>query len=128
MNMNMNVMLEQMCYIEDGDIVLNYSQFKLIASKHTYTMVLQFICNVVDNLLKFKSQLIIHIDMQKLTIGDIDKHYAFMKHLSQYMQTMYPNKLAKCYIYKAPFVFSKLYKLVSLCIDKDTLQKIEMVN
>jgi len=33
----------------------------------------------------------------------------------------------KCYVYNATFVFSKVLKLVSLFIDPETQQKIELV-
>ena len=66
--------------------------------------------------------------MKNLTITDIDKHTTFIQNLSGYLKDKYPQKLSKCYIYNAPFVFSQIYTIVSIFIDKETRKKIELIN
>ena len=63
-----------------------------------------------------------------MTVLEIDKHGQFIQHLSGILKDRYPNKLEKCYIYNAPFVFAKIYNIVSRFIDKDTQTKIELID
>ena len=44
-----------------------------------------------------------------------------------YFAQKYPDKLYKCYIYNASFIFESLLKIISTFIEKDTLNKILLV-
>jgi hypothetical protein len=66
--------------------------------------------------------------MKNLNIIDIDKHKSFIHNIAGFLKEKYPQKLSKCYIYNAPFVFAQIYNIISLFIDKDTQKKIELVN
>ena len=44
-----------------------------------------------------------------------------------YLKDKYPEKLAKCYVYNAPFIFTQIFNIVSMFIDKETQKKIELV-
>ena len=67
------------------------------------------------------------MNLKKLTLIDIDKHKEFIQDMSVYLKDKYPDKLIKCYIHNAPFVFSQIFNIVSLFIDKDTQTKIELI-
>jgi hypothetical protein len=69
----------------------------------------------------------VHVNLKKLTLIDIDKHKEFIQDMSGHLKNKYPDKLIKCYIYNAPFVFSQIFNIVSLFIDKDTQKKIELI-
>jgi hypothetical protein len=64
--------------------------------------------------------------MKTLTVLEIDKHMIFIQSISALLKETYSNKMNKCYVYNATFVFSKVLKLVSLFIDPETQQKIEL--
>ena len=66
--------------------------------------------------------------MKSLTLSDVDKHKIFIQNIAVFLKEKYPNKLEKCYVYNAPFVFAQIYNIVSIFIDKDTQKKIELVN
>ena len=117
-----------LCYINDNSIVLDYKYFKHFAVKETYSLILNYISNQFDNVLTNNQNFIIHINMKNLTISDIDKHKLFIQNMSTFFKEKYPNKLSKCYVYNAPFVFSQIYNIVSIFIDRDTQQKIELVS
>jgi hypothetical protein len=65
--------------------------------------------------------------MKNLTIVEIDKHKEYIKFISEFLKDKYPEKLAKCYVYNAPFIFTQIFNIVSMFIDKETQKKIELV-
>ena len=69
----------------------------------------------------------VHANIKNLTLADIDKHKEFIQNISIILKQKYTNKLTKCYIYNAPFVFSQILNIVSLFIDKETQTKIQLV-
>jgi hypothetical protein len=69
----------------------------------------------------------VHANLKNLTLADIDKHKEFIQNISIILKQKYTNKLTKCYIYNAPFVFSQILNIVSLFIDKETQTKIQLV-
>jgi len=123
-----NDILKGLCSVKDNKIILNYIFFKHIAKDDTYNYILNYITNNIDHILSSNNEFIVHVNMKTLTLIDIDKHKGFIQYLSVYLKDKYPNKLGKCYLYNAPFVFSQIYTIVSLFIDKDTQKKIELVN
>jgi hypothetical protein len=119
--------LEGLCSIKDNAIVLDYIYFKHFATKITYSIILNHITNNIDIILSKNEKFNVHVNLKKLTLIDIDKHKEFIQDMSVYLKDKYPDKLSKCYIYNAPFVFSQIFNIVSLFIDKDTQTKIELV-
>jgi hypothetical protein len=86
-----------------------------------------YITNNIDNILLKHSEFIVQVNMQKLSVSDIDKHKVFITNLSLVLKEKYPNKLLKCYIYNAPFMFKQIFNMISVFIDKETQEKIELV-
>jgi hypothetical protein len=117
-----------LCNYENNELYLDYIFFKHFASALTYDIILQLITNTINNILKKHNTFIVHANLKLLTILDIDKHKTFISTLSNHLKESYPNKLDKCNIYNSPLIFSQLYNIVSLFIDKETQKKIKLVS
>ena len=124
---NLNDILSKLCFFNKKDLMLNYTYFKYLATETTYNYIFMYIINNIDTILSKNSDFILHVNMQKLSLGDIDKHQKFMNNLSIVLKEKYPNKLLKCYIYNAPFMFKQMFNLISVFVDKETQDKIELV-
>ena len=121
--------LRKLCFnIIDNKIVIDYKYFKCIASYIDANLIIHFIVDVVKAVLTKYTLCCFHINMQGLTLSDIDKHYSFIRTFSVVMKNTFPDKLDKCYIYNTPFIFSKLFNLISQFIDKGTQKKIILVS
>ena len=123
-----NDILANLCYIKENTIVLDYMYFKHFAHDDTYELILNYIISNIDNIILTYSEFDVHVNLKNLTIIDIDKHKTFIQHISSLLKDKYPQKLAKCYVYNAPFVFAQFLNIVSIFIDKDTLSKIQLVS
>jgi len=115
------------CNVKNNLIILDNNYFKYFASKETYDIILSCIINNIDYILSKYEGFIVHINMKNVTLSDIDKHLKFIQTISIRLKDKYPNKLIKCYIHNAPFVFSQILNIISLFIDKETREKIEVV-
>ena len=122
-----NDIFEGLCSIKDNVLILDYIFFKHFATKVTYSIIINYVTNNIDTILSNNEKFTVYVNLKKLTLGDIDKHKDFIHDLSLFLKDKYPDKLTKCYIYNAPFVFSQIFNIVSLFIDKDTQLKIELV-
>ena len=123
----LNDILNKFCFIDKNAIIINYIYFKYLATEQTYSFILIYITNIIDTVLLNNNELIIYINTKKLTLFDIDKHKIFIQNISCYFQEKYPDKLKKCYVYNAPFVFKHFFNIISAFIDKKTIDKIELV-
>lgn len=93
----------------------------------SYDAVTNYLINIMKDVLKKHDQFVIHLNIRYLILMDIDKYFSFIKQISQLMKDTFPEKLKSCYIYNAPFVFSKLFSIISVFVDKNTQQKIKMM-
>jgi Fe-S cluster biosynthesis and repair protein YggX len=116
--------LDKLCSMKNDYIVIEYSYFKYIATKETYDIIISIICNNIENLLKQYSTFSVLLNLKMLTMVDIDKHKHFIQYVSNYLKEKYPDKMTKCYIYNPPFVFSQLFNIICMFIDKETQRKI----
>ena len=122
-----NDILTGLCTIKENCVILNYIYFKYIAKQDTYRYILNYITNNIDKILATNNEFIVHVNMKNLTIVDIDKHKDYIKYISEFLKDKYPEKLAKCYVYNAPFIFAQIFNIVSKFIDKETQKKIVLV-
>jgi hypothetical protein len=118
---------KNICYIQDNYVIINYIYIKYFANNETYDLVFQYILNNIDTILKTNTQFGVHVNTKMLTLIDIDKHHNFITHMCRIFKDKYPDKLDKCYIYNAPHIFSHLYSIISLFIDRVTKEKIILV-
>lgn len=124
---DLNDILSKLCYVEKNAVIINYIYFKYLATETMYNYILMYITNNIDNILLKYSEFIVHVNMYKLSISDIDKHQTFINNFSFVLKEKYPNKLLICYIYKAPFMFKQIFNMISMFIDKETQEKIKLV-
>ena len=122
-NGNWNDIFKGLCCIKENNIVLNYIYFKYIANDETYSYIMNHITNNIDQILQTNNEFSVHVNMKSLTIVDIDKHKEFVQQISLFLKDNYPDKLEKCYVYNAPFMFSNFFNIVSMFIDKETQKK-----
>lgn len=120
--------MDGLCNIKDNLIVLDNIYFKHFATKETYNIILSHIINNIDSILSIQQGFTVHINLKNLTVSDIEKHLKFIQHISTLFKEKYPNKLTKCFVHNAPFIFAQLLNIVSLFIDKETLTKIELIS
>jgi hypothetical protein len=116
--------LGKLCREKNDYIVIEYPYFKFIATVETYDTIVSLICSHIEKILKNKETFSVYLNLKMLTLVDIDKHKNFIQYLSTFLKDKYPQKMDKCYIYNAPFVFSQLFHIISMFIDKETQGKI----
>ena len=120
-------LMNAICHVYENLLVVDYRYFKYIASKNSYETIFTHITNVMNKHLFNHSQLQVHLCIKGLTVAELDKHTPFFKNITQLLNTRYENKMATCHVYKSSFIFSQLFALVSCFIDKETLQKVQLV-
>lgn len=124
---NWSDIINGLCTIKDSSIILDNNYFKHFATKETYSIIVSRIIFNIDSILSAHDSFIVHINMKNLNVSDIDKHLKFIQYISTLFKERYQNKLTKCFIHNAPFIFSKLLNIIHLLIDKETQKKIEIV-
>jgi hypothetical protein len=78
--------------------------------------------------LKDSTVFTVSVNLKSLTMIELDKHRSYITSISTILKQRYPQRLAKCYVYNAPFIFAQFYSLISTFIDKDTQAKIILVS
>lgn len=119
--------LYKMCSLSNNEITFHYPIFKAIANSATYSAILNHIYQICQKALTFSSKLIIHANLKSISVGSIDTHKDFILDAIQKMSSDFSDTLSECYLYKTPFVFAQIYNIVSIAIDKETKQKIQIV-
>jgi hypothetical protein len=123
----LNDILSKLCFVNENNIVIDYIYFKYLATNTTYNYILIYITNNINNILLKNNDFVVHVNMKKISLTDIDKHKLFIQNFSSYLKENYPDKLSKCYIYNAPTIFKQILNIISVFIDKETQTKIELV-
>lgn len=120
--------LAKLCFtMHNNDIVIDYRYFKFVSSPENFEAIVQYIIFTIQNVLKSQEAFVFHVNMSSITLLHIEKYYGFIKQLSEILKTTFPDKLNTCHIYNAPFIFSKLFSVISMFIDKKTQQKIQLI-
>jgi len=115
------------CRAEGNVLIADYRYFKYAGSSSSYATVIAQVTKSIDQILETYPHFIAHMCIKTLTVSDIDKHMGFIKTFCSTLKMRYQDKMSKCYVYKAPFIFSQIYGIVSRFIDKDTRAKVELV-
>ena len=124
---NVEEVLNGIGHIKDRGLVIDVKYIKHFANQYTYDIITSHFDNIFTHLLKYHDTYSIYVNFQSFSITDLEKHYSFCKNMAMYFAQKYPDKLYKCYIYNASFVFETLLKFMSTFIDKDTLAKVLLV-
>lgn len=125
---NWTDILNNICYIRENEVIIDYMYFKHIASGDTYEDILSVIVNNIDSILNINNYFVVHINMKTLGVSDFEKHRQFIQGISGYFKERYDGKLLKCYIYNAPFIFSQVFNIIVAFIDKETQTKIVVID
>ena len=119
-------LLHNFCSVKtNNEIVINYKYFKIINTFIDKNNILNYLIFIVDNVLKNYNTFIVHVDIEKLTLLEIDKNRDFVQSMSNVLKDRFPDKLEVCFIYESSFIFKQVYNLLSLFVDKKTLKKIK---
>ena len=126
-NMNFNEILNKICFMEGDKVFIDYKIMKQVLHVNTYDIVFEHLINVTKEILLHNEFINIHVFLKGLTITDMDKHRNFAIRIIKTFSEQFPNKLNVCNLYKTPAIFSQIFALVSMFIDKVTTHKIRVV-
>lgn len=119
-------LLHNFCSVKtNNEIVVNYKYFKIINTFIDKNSILNYLIFIVENVLKNYDTFIVHVNIEKLTLLEIDKNRDFIQNMSNILRDRFPDKLELCFIYEGSFIFKQVYNLLSLFVDKKTLKKIK---
>jgi hypothetical protein len=118
-------LLKNFCNIKiNNEIELNYKYFKIINTFIEKNEILNYMIYIIENVLTNFSTFIIHANIEKLTLLEVEKNKVFIQSMTTILKDKFPDKLEKCFIYEGSFIFKQIYNLLSIFIDKATLKKV----
>ena len=124
---NLQYILNGLCNMKDDVIFIDFKYFKFFAERVTYQLITQVVMNHCDLVLQSFPKFIVHLNISSFNISQLDKHRAYITQISHLFANKYPDTLKICYVYNASFVFAQLFNIISLFVDKDTLQKVHLI-
>ncbi len=120
--------LSNWCFpVKENEIILDTQFFILIANLDNYGPIMNSAISLIEEILKTNETIIVHLNMKSFTLTHLEKHYSFIKNICILLQEKFPDKLEKCLVYNAPFLFAQLFSIVSKFIDKKTQKKIKLI-
>lgn len=119
--------LDKICYVIDNSIYMDYRYFKPVGNDAVYEPLVAHIIDKIKQVLLVTPTLIVNVSLKGFSIREMEKHINFFKHISIILDTHYPKKLSTCNVYNASSIFTQLFSLLSYFIDKDTLNKVNLV-
>jgi hypothetical protein len=123
---NISEQLQNFCHIRtNNEIEINYKYFKSIKLQFDNNNILDYLIFVIENVLSNYEFFIIHVNISKLSLLEIEKNQDFIQNMSIILKEKFPDKLEVCIIYEGSFIFKQIYNFLSLFIDKKTLKKIK---
>jgi hypothetical protein len=123
-----NDVLSKLCFAVDSqNIILDYRYFKFIASVDNYEFIICYIVSVIQCVLNKHETFILHVNLDSLSLLHIEKHFGFIKRMSEVLKTTFPDKLNICNVYNAPFIFSKVISIIGAFVDKKTQKKMKLM-
>uniref|UniRef100_A0A6C0JG59 CRAL-TRIO domain-containing protein n=1 Tax=viral metagenome TaxID=1070528 RepID=A0A6C0JG59_9ZZZZ len=118
-------LLNNFCHIKiNNEIEIHYKFFKIINTFIDQNYILNYLIFIVENILKNYETFIVHVNIEKLTLLEIEKNRLFVQEMSNVLKEKFPDKLEVCNIYEGSFIFKQIYNLLAIFIDKKTLKKI----
>ena len=122
----LNELLNNFCHIKtNNEIELNYKFFKIINTFIDKNYILNYLIYIVENVLVKYQTFVVHVNIEKLTLLEVEKNRDFVQDMSNILREKFPDKLEICFIYEGSFIFKQIYNLLSIFIDKKTLKKIK---
>jgi hypothetical protein len=118
-------LLDNFCHIKiNNEIVIQYKYFKIINTFIDENYILNYLIFIVEKILINYETFIVHVNIEKLTLLEIEKNRDFIMNMSNVLKEKFPDKLDVCIIYEGSIFFKQIYRLLSIFIDKNTLKKI----
>ena len=123
-----NEILDGFIRVNDDGLVIEPKFLKQFANQHTYDLIVNYMDKLIIQLLKTPLETFnMYINLQSLSLVDLEKNVTFFKNLATFFSDRYPDKLNKCYIYNASIIFETIFKMMKNFIDKETLAKLQIV-
>ena len=119
--------LNGICNIHNNALIMDFIYVKHFATAQTQQIIIDLIVNNIDKILNVNSKFIVHVNIHNMKLKDVDNNRDFIRTISKCLKERFPDKLDKCYIYNATTMFSQILNVISLFIDKDTKEKIQLV-
>jgi len=117
-------LLSNFCQIiGNNEIAMDFKHFKFIASKETYSFLIEHINLIIQTILTSCEHTILHINLKSLSISDIDKHQLFIKNLSE--SKNFVENISYCNVYNSGFVFSSLLTSIFMFLNIETRKEIK---
>ena len=126
-SLQIDEILNNLFSFKEDTVFIDYVYFKYLSCENTYFIITQYLTNILDNILIHYQLFNIDINMKTLTFQEINIHHKYICSISMLFKNKYPKKLSKCLIFNSPAVFSKIYNIVALFIDKETQMKIQII-
>jgi len=126
-NTDFSNILNKICCVSLDNIYIDYRYFKFVGNNETYEIITNYVIMQINIILNVYETFTTHTNMKSLSLSDAEKHRKFIINISQTFKGLYPDKLNKCFIYNAPFVFARVYDIIKVFIDKPTQKKVIMI-
>lgn len=126
-NMSLEDILNKTTWVQDNNIFVDYKLMRLFITKNTYDVFFENLRMNTIETLKTNKTVNMHIYLKSITISDLDKHKDFFFRIVRSFSEEFPNILEHGYLYKAPGIFTQIYKIISIAIDKETKKKIHLI-
>jgi len=123
----MTSFLTKFCNIKENYVYIDYTFFKYFANENNYNDITAHVLASLHEVLKTYEKFTIHLSLKHLTVKEIDLHYNYIAQVCTIFKTTFPEKLDICFVHNAPFVFSQLFSIISVFLDKITQKKIQLV-
>jgi hypothetical protein len=117
--------LNAFCYIKsNNEIIINYETFKILNKIIDKKIILNYLLYTIETVLNKFELFIVHANIKKLTLLEIDKNKDFIYEMSNILKEKFNDKLDSCYIYDSSFIFKQIHQLLAMFVDKKTITKI----
>jgi hypothetical protein len=127
---DVNELLCGFCNVnKDNEIILDYRYFNLLYDTRNFdeNYIINYVIEQIQNALNHNSMFVVHVCLKSLSLVCIDKYYQFICKIAEILKLTFPDKLEKCFIYNAPFIFSQFFSIISAFVDKHTLSKVQLI-
>jgi len=121
----LNHLFKSFCHTKiNNEIIIDYKYFKQIVNFVDKKIILNYLICIVENILMNYETFVVHVNIEKLTLLEIEKNKEFVINMSNIFKEKFPDKLESCIIYEGSFIFKQIYNFLAVFIDKKTLKKI----
>ena len=97
---------------------------KNMSIEHNSDTFIMYCVELTKNVIKIYSKIYVIIDLYELNMKNIKINF-IIKFIKTFKKT-YPDKLNKCIIINVTKSFNKIFKMLKIFLDKDTIDKIDI--